>query len=429
MADPYFNSVSMLVGNDNAANGSGTFVDQSSFARTISKVGAPTYTNSTAPSGMTTVIDLTNTSNYLTVAGAAALSFPGDVTVECMVNFQATYPKVAYAANATANSNLYSWASNGRLNFYDGTNRNLGVSTFSTGVWRHFAWVRSGTTLTGYVDGVAESTPYTTSSDLGSSTGTHFIGNDAFGGGDHLRAFICCLRVTKGVARYTANFTPPSLPFPTTAVDPPVADFTGVPTSGAAPLSVAFTDSSTNTPTSWLWEKNSGSGWVNFSGTPTVQNPTESFTAGTWSVRLTATNAAGSDTKTRTNYITPSAAATTRDTHDGAKPKRKPWYQRLEFVKEETDERARSYRSNREQLRRDILFAMDGPIEAETLDIIREHMEPAEMERLSAPDYEPELRGLLSQTEALRHLAALVLSEQKRQDDEDEEDIEMLLLH
>ncbi len=120
---------------------------------------------------------------------------------------------------------------------------------------------------------------------------------------------ICCFRITKGVARYTTNFTPPSLPLPNTAPTPPVADFTGTPTSGTAPLSVAFTDTSTGTPTSWLWEKNDGSGWVNFSGTPTVQNPTESFAAGTWSVRLTATNADGSDTKTRTNYITVAAPA------------------------------------------------------------------------------------------------------------------------
>lgn len=83
----------------------------------------------------------------------------------------------------------------------------------------------------------------------------------------------------------------------------PVANFTGTPLSGAAPLSVVFTDSSTSTPTSWHWEKNDGSGWVDFAGNPTDQNPTESFAAGTWSVRLTATNASGSDTKTRTNYI------------------------------------------------------------------------------------------------------------------------------
>jgi PKD repeat protein len=43
------------------------------------------------------------------------------------------------------------------------------------------------------------------------------------------------------------------------------------------------------------------------SGTPTVQYPTESFTAGTWSVRMTVTNSNSSNTKTRTDYLVVSA--------------------------------------------------------------------------------------------------------------------------
>ncbi len=89
----------------------------------------------------------------------------------------------------------------------------------------------------------------------------------------------------------------------------PAASFTMTPLTGSAPLSSTGTDASSNTPTSWLWEKNDGSGYVNFSGTPTAQNPTESFAAGTWSVRMTATNAAGSNAQTRTNYITATAAS------------------------------------------------------------------------------------------------------------------------
>lgn len=92
------------------------------------------------------------------------------------------------------------------------------------------------------------------------------------------------------------------------ASSPPVAAFSATPLSGTAPLSVAFTDASTNTPTSWLWERSSdaGSSWATFS---TSQNPTAAFTAGTWAVRLTATNAGGSDEETKLAYITVSAAA------------------------------------------------------------------------------------------------------------------------
>ncbi|OPY29364.1 MAG: PKD domain protein [Methanocella sp. PtaU1.Bin125] len=88
-----------------------------------------------------------------------------------------------------------------------------------------------------------------------------------------------------------------------TALQKPVAAFTGTPTSGYAPLTVQFTDQSTNSPTSWKWEYKKGSGsWTQFS---TDQSPSYTFTAtGTYSIRLTATNAAGSNTLTKTNYIT-----------------------------------------------------------------------------------------------------------------------------
>lgn len=83
-----------------------------------------------------------------------------------------------------------------------------------------------------------------------------------------------------------------------TSVVTPVADFTGTPLTGTRPLNVAFTDTSTNTPTSWAWTFGDG-------GTSSAQNPSHTYaTAGTYTVTLVATNAAGSDTKTRTGYVT-----------------------------------------------------------------------------------------------------------------------------
>jgi serine protease len=83
--------------------------------------------------------------------------------------------------------------------------------------------------------------------------------------------------------------------------DPPVAAFSGTPTSGTIPLTVVFTDASTNNPTSWSWTFGDG-------GTSTLQNPSHTYTtAGTYTVVLTATNAYGSDSETKTDYITASA--------------------------------------------------------------------------------------------------------------------------
>jgi PKD repeat protein len=79
----------------------------------------------------------------------------------------------------------------------------------------------------------------------------------------------------------------------------PVTDFSGNVTSGNVPFSVAFTDSSTNTPTSWAY--NFGDGTAN----STTQNPVHTYTtAGTYTVTLVSTNAGGSGSKVRTSYIT-----------------------------------------------------------------------------------------------------------------------------
>ncbi len=87
-----------------------------------------------------------------------------------------------------------------------------------------------------------------------------------------------------------------------TVGNPPAANFSGTPTSGAAPLAVTFTDSSTNTPTAWSW--NFGD-----SNTSTVQNPSHTYSsAGTYTVALKATNAYGNNTNTKTNYITAAVA-------------------------------------------------------------------------------------------------------------------------
>jgi PKD repeat protein len=81
---------------------------------------------------------------------------------------------------------------------------------------------------------------------------------------------------------------------------PPVADFTATPLSGNDPLLVQFSDVSLLSPTSWAWD---------FDGDQiidsTAQNPTHGYlAAGNYTVTLTATNAAGSDTETKVGFIT-----------------------------------------------------------------------------------------------------------------------------
>ncbi len=80
----------------------------------------------------------------------------------------------------------------------------------------------------------------------------------------------------------------------------PSAEFTATPITGTVPLQVQFNDQSTNNPTSWAWDFNND-GIID----STAQNPTHTYTQpGTYTIKLTATNAGGSDSVTRVDYIT-----------------------------------------------------------------------------------------------------------------------------
>jgi len=84
----------------------------------------------------------------------------------------------------------------------------------------------------------------------------------------------------------------------------PVANFSANATSGCAPLTIQFTDTSTGSPSSWSWNFGDGSN-------STAQNATHQYnSAGTYNVSLTATNACGNNTKTVNNYIIVTQAPT-----------------------------------------------------------------------------------------------------------------------
>ena len=82
----------------------------------------------------------------------------------------------------------------------------------------------------------------------------------------------------------------------------PTASFSASSTSGNAPLKVQFTDTSTGTPTSWNWSFGDGT-------SSTIKSPTHTYsTAGNYTAVLTVSNAAGSNTATKSTYIKVAAA-------------------------------------------------------------------------------------------------------------------------
>jgi PKD repeat protein len=106
---------------------------------------------------------------------------------------------------------------------------------------------------------------------------------------------IVVLAINGPTSRYWHHYESLGAPPPP---EPPVANFNGSPTNGITPLTVNFSDTSTGSPTSWAWTFGDG-------GTSTAKNPSHIYSvAGTYSVTLQVTNALGSDSITKTNYIT-----------------------------------------------------------------------------------------------------------------------------
>jgi len=84
----------------------------------------------------------------------------------------------------------------------------------------------------------------------------------------------------------------------------PVASFSASPISGTAPLAVKFTDASSGSVNTWSWNFGNRA-----TSTSTAQSPTYTYaSAGIYTVSLTVTGPGGSNTVTKTGYITATAS-------------------------------------------------------------------------------------------------------------------------
>jgi|GEM_PF-3595654 len=107
-------------------------------------------------------------------------------------------------------------------------------------------------------------------------------------------AVLCVLLVVPQTAAGGATAT---VVFKAKIIQLPTAFFTANITQGTAPLAVNFTDLSTGTPTSWLWEFGDGTN-------STEQNPIHTYSSGAFTVNLTAANGVGTSTNVSKSYIT-----------------------------------------------------------------------------------------------------------------------------
>src|SRR5262245_2584323 len=78
----------------------------------------------------------------------------------------------------------------------------------------------------------------------------------------------------------------------------PVADFSATPSTGPMPLAVQLSDASTGSLSTWAWDFGDGA-------TNSTQNPQHTYsTAGSYTVSLTVSGAGGSNSTTKSNFVT-----------------------------------------------------------------------------------------------------------------------------
>lgn len=173
----------------------------------------------------------------------------------------------------------------------------LDASSFSgtgTGVWRHLDF--EATPKTGGYDFKIKTYDYDADPELATWSVKEDVSSPITTAG--WVGLFCNEAMTYDI-EYIAIGTGGDLP-PTGQVTPPVnlvADFDFTPASGASPLEVTFTDSSTGSPTSWSWNFGDGA-------TSTSQNPTHTYEfSGTYHVSLTVSDGTNNDTETVLNAV------------------------------------------------------------------------------------------------------------------------------
>jgi hypothetical protein len=204
-----FSGVALLLHGD-GANGSTTIIDSSPLPKAVTAVGnAQISTAQSRFSGAS--IAFYGTGDSLSIGSSIDL-VPGaaDFTIELWAYLISGGARFMYS-NPSFGIGLWSAQ---RLAVVSNTGTILLTDTvnFPVATWTHVALTRSGSTMRLFKDGVQVASA--SNSINYSITGTTRIGIWLDGTNFSFNGYIDEFRKAKGVAHYTANFAPPTAPFP-----------------------------------------------------------------------------------------------------------------------------------------------------------------------------------------------------------------------
>lgn len=214
-SDDQFNRVSFLSHFEGANNGvNNVFDDSSSNNHTISNYGSPTqgsFGPFARPDGEWGV-SFDGSGDYVAAATSTDWQFgSGNFTVEFWTFPLATGNWVIAHGDGTVAGSSISWQyGHGNFDFYYGSSYvQITSPTLTLNTWQHIAVVRNGATITVYKDGTSTGTANIGSNTLNTGGTTPFyIGGYPDAAGAGINGVISNVRVVKGTAVYTGNFTP-----------------------------------------------------------------------------------------------------------------------------------------------------------------------------------------------------------------------------
>jgi len=214
-ADPYYGAVKLLLHGD-GADGSTEIFDSSLNPKTVTAVGnAQISTTESKFNGSSLKFD--GSGDYVATPDSEDFYLPGDFTIEAWV-----YPTsstgihiiVAQWREQGGSDRNFSIRSDDGIFYMNraGTNRSVSLGAFSLNQWTHFAISVENGTCYGFINGVLQDS--NSNFTAAANNSTEPLGIGAYGNGDYVfEGYIDEFRITKGVARYTSNFTPPTQPF------------------------------------------------------------------------------------------------------------------------------------------------------------------------------------------------------------------------
>lgn len=223
--DPYWANVVLLALNENGADGTTVFDDTSNSNHTLTGAGNAQWDTDQAPPGLTSSLRLDGTGDLISTPDSADWDLPGDFAVDLRLRLS------ALPVNSWTNLlGCYQNASTGwgiqYRNDLGGGNR---LTMFTSGdvplvnfawtaavaTWYDIAITRSSNTLRAFINGSQIGTDQANSESLTTGAAFQIGGPGGTFTNNLVNGWMASVRITKGVARYTENFTPPSLPLPT----------------------------------------------------------------------------------------------------------------------------------------------------------------------------------------------------------------------